>query len=137
MNTSFRLCGFERCLVAAPAYLEQIEVPQVPDDLGRCNFVQLDMIADKFVLQRGATEVTVRPEQSRVQVNSVAGARSALLAGLGVQKLPVSAVEADLKSGRLVRVLPEWSLPTLSIYAVWPASSHRSSLVRLLLEYLV
>ncbi|WP_350147914.1 LysR substrate-binding domain-containing protein [Haliea sp.] len=49
----------------------------------------------------------------------------------------MSEVSDDLAAGRLVRVLPEWSLPTLDIYAVWPESSHRSSLVKLLLEFLL
>lgn len=134
---SRKIGTFERCLVAAPSYLEAIQEPLVPEDLTRCDFVLLDMLTDKFVLQRGDEEVTVQPEQSRVLVNSVGGARSAVLAGLGVQKLPLSEVGEDLAARRLVRVLPEWSLPTLNIYAVWPASSHRNSLVRLLLEFLL
>lgn len=127
---------FERRLVAAPSYLEAIEPPLVPDDLNRCDFVSLDMVPDKFVLQQGKREATVQPERSRIVVNSVSGARSAILAGLGMQKLPLSEVASDLAAGRLVQVLPEWSLPTLNIYAVWPASNHRGSLVRLLLDYL-
>ena len=134
---SRKIGSFERCLVAAPSYLETIEKPVLPEDLNRCDFVLLEMLSDKFVLKRGKRKVTVQPEQSRILVNSVSGARSAVLAGLGMQKLPLSEVGEDLAAGRLVRVLPEWSLPTLDIYAVWPESSHRSSLVRLLLEYLL
>lgn len=134
---SRKIGTFERCLVAAPSYLETIEKPVVPQDLARCDFVLLDMLPDKFVLNRGQEEVTFRPEQSRVLVNSVIGARSAVLAGLGVQKLPLSEVGEDLAAGRLVRILPDWSMPTLNIHAVWPASSRRGSLVRLLLEFLL
>ncbi|WP_417415250.1 LysR family transcriptional regulator [Hoeflea sp.] len=134
---SRKIGTFERWLVAAPSYLETIEKPSVPQDLARCDFVLLDMLPDKFVLTRGTEEVTIHPDQSRVLVNSISGARSAVLAGLGLQKLPVSEIGEDLAAGRLVRVLPEWSLPTLNIYAVWPASSRRSSLVNLLLEFIL
>lgn len=134
---SLRIGTFERCLVAAPSYLETIERPVVPGDLARCDFVMLDMLPDRFVLRRGKEEVTVQPDQSRVLVNSISGARSAVLAGLGVQKLPMSAVAGDIAEGRLVRILPDWSLPTLGVHAVWPASSHRNSLVRLLLDVLM
>lgn len=134
---SRKIGTFERLLVAAPTYLETIEKPAVPQDLTRCDFVLLDMLPDKFVLRRGKAEVTVLPEQSRVVVNSISGARSAVLAGLGLQKLPLSEISEDLATGRLVRVLPDWSMPTLNIHAVWPGSSRRSSLVRLLLEYLL
>ena len=110
---------FERVLVAAPSYLQTIEKPLDPTDLARCDFVALDMLPDKFVLVRGKEEVTVLPEQSRVLVNSISAARSAVLAGLGVQKLPLSEIGEDLAAGRLVRILPDWSLPTLNIHAVW------------------
>lgn len=133
---SRKIGTFERCLVAAPAYLETIEKPLVPQDLARCDFVLMDMLPDKFVLTRGKEEVTFLPEQSRVLVNSISAARSAVLAGLGVQKLPLSEIGQDLAAGRLVRVLPDWSMPTLNIHAVWPGSSRRGSLVRLLLEFL-
>ena len=134
---SRKIGSFERCLVAAPSYLETIEKPVLPEDLNRCDFVLLEMLSDKFVLKRGKRKVTVQPEQSRILVNSVSGARSAVLAGLGLQKLPTNEIGEDLAAGRLVQVLPEWSLPTLNIYAVWPASSHRNSLIRLLLEFLL
>ena len=134
---SRKIGTFQRCLVAAPAYLETIEKPLAPQDLARCDFVSLEILPDKFVLVRDKEEVTVEPEQTRVLVNSISGARSAVLAGLGLQKLPMSEISDDLSSGRLVRVLPDWSLPTLNIYAVWPESSRRSSLARLLLEFLL
>lgn len=134
---SRKIGAFERRLVAAPSYLATIEEPVSPEDLARCEFVLLDMLPNKFILQRGGEEHNLQPEKSRVSVNSVASARSALIAGLGVQRLPHSEVEDDLASGRLVEILPDWSLPTINIYAVWPASSHHSSLVRLLLKYLV
>lgn len=134
---SRKIGTFERVLVASPEYLRRSPEPAVPDDLSDRAFVLLDMLPSKFVLQRNNVHVTVQAERASVVVNSVAGARSAVLAGLGMQRLPLVEVTEDLRAGRLVRVLPEWSLPILNIYAVWPESSQRSSLVRLLLEYLV
>ncbi len=134
---SRRIGTFERCLVAAPAYVAGIKPLVVPSDLSRCHFVVLSTHPEKFVLQRADEAVTVQPERSRVLVNSVAAARSAILAGLGVQRLPLSEVQQDLDRGHLVRLLPDWSLPTLNIHAVWPASSDRSRLVRMLLDDLL
>ena len=128
---------FERRLVAAPSYLDTIDPPTSPTDLANCDFILCDTIPEEFVLKRGSDEITIHSEQSRILMNSVGSARSALIAGLGVQRLPLSEVEDDLAAGRLVQLLPEWSLPTLNIYAVWPPSSHRNSLVKLLLEYLI
>ncbi|MGQ7843532.1 LysR family transcriptional regulator [Granulosicoccus sp. 3-233] len=134
---SRKIGTFERVLVAAPSYLESIDPLSSPTDLARCDFVVLDMLPEKFVLQQGGKEVTVQPERSRVLSNSISGARSAVLAGLGMQKLPLSEVAEDLAAGRLVAVLPEWSLATFNIHAVWPESSRRGALVGLLLKDLV
>ena len=134
---SRKIGTFERALVAAPHYLESIDRLSSPSDLTRCEFVLLDMLPEKFVLLREGEEVTVQPAQSQVITNSISGARSAVLAGLGIQKLPMIEVGADLAAGRLVQVLPGWSLATSNIYAVWPESSRRSTLVGLLLDYLL
>ena len=134
---SRKIGSFERALVAAPSYLESIDTLSSPGDLTRCDFVLLDMLPEKFVLLRGDEEVAVHPEQSRVLVNSISGARSAVLAGLGIQKLPLIEVGADLAAGRLVQVLPDWSMATSNIYAVWPESSRRGTLVGLLLDHLL
>lgn len=133
---SQKIGTFERCLVAAPAYLETIDLPTTPKDLVACNFVSLDTLPTKFVLQRGSSKTTIHPSISNLHLDSIASARSALLAGLGMQRLPLSEVEDDLSVGRLVRVLPEWSLPTLKIYAAWPDSGQPRGLLRLFLEFL-
>lgn len=134
---SRKIGTFERSLVAAPSYLESMGALKSPEDLARCDFVLLDMLPEKFVLHKGGAEVTVQPENSRVLVNSIDGAISAVRAGLGMQKLPLSEISDDLANGRLVKVLPDWTLETFNIYAVWPESSRRGTLVGLLLEYLL
>lgn len=134
---SRKIGTFERCLVASPSYLESREALTTPEDLSCCDFVMLDMLPEKFVLHKDGVNVVVQPEKSRVLVNSIGGAISAVLAGLGVQKLPLSEVSEELAAGSLVNVLPDWSLETYNIYAVWPESSRRGTLVGLLLEYLV
>lgn len=115
---SRKISTFERILVAAPSYLATIETLTEPADLNHCDFVLLDMLPEKFELIRENEKFIVQPERSRILVDSVNCARSAVLAGLGIQKLPLSEVGVDLAAGRLVRVLPEWSLPMLNIYAV-------------------
>jgi DNA-binding transcriptional LysR family regulator len=42
-----------------------------------------------------------------------------------------------LRSGRLRTVLPEWSLPSADIYAVFPTRSHLSAKTRALVDFLM
>jgi DNA-binding transcriptional LysR family regulator len=106
-------------------------------DLTRCDFVSMERLPGGITLIRGDETVEFIPERSRVQVNSVGAARSAVLAGLGLQRLPVSEIGADLAAGRLVRVLPDWRLPDLGVHAVWPETGKRSALTRRLVDHLV
>ena len=45
-----------------------------------------------------------------------------VVAGFGVQRLRLSEVAEDIVANRFLHVLPEWSLPTLDVFAAWPAS---------------
>lgn len=131
-----KIGSFERRLVAAPGYLNQIGAVDAVADLQRCDFVRMALLPETITLIRGLETVAFTPERSRVQVNSVGAARSAVIAGLGVQRLPVSEIAADLQAGRLVQLLPEWRLPDLGIYAVWPETGKRSALTRRLVDHL-
>ncbi len=122
---------FHRVLVASPDYLASVDPPITGiEDLPRCNFVSLAMLPDRFSMLRHGEVVEIQHEQAQVQVNAVTAAKSALLAGLGVQHMPVSEVESELQSGALVQVVPDWSLPMMSIYAVWPETGPQKHLTR-------
>jgi len=42
----------------------------------------------------------------------------------------------DVAQGRLVRLLPDWTLPGVGTYAVFPASRHVPAKVRALIDFL-
>lgn len=61
----------------------------------------------------------------------------AAIAGLGVTMLPDDYAEAAIADGRLVRVLPEWDMPSGSLQAVYPTQRGLPVAVRALLDALV
>jgi len=64
------------------------------------------------------------------------GVQAAAMAGAGIAILPDYALKNDIAAGRLVRLLPEWSLPGGGIYAVFPALVQRSQKVSVFIEAL-
>ncbi len=134
---SRRLGSFERKLVCAPSYLKALPKIKNPDDLKGADFVAMEDLADQVMLCKGGAEKMLSTSRGRVLVDNFAALRSALCAGLGVQRLPVSVAEVDLKSGALVELLPDWKIPDLGTYGVWPDTSRRSSLTRLLIDHVV
>ena len=57
--------------------------------------------------KKGSRELRVRV-QGRLAFNAVALIRSGALDGLGIAHLPEDLVDADIRRGRLVRVLSDW-----------------------------
>ncbi len=56
--------------------------------------------------------------------------------GAGIAVIPRAFVQSDLDGGSLVRVLPDWSLPTFDINAVYRAERGKSKAVRAFLDHL-
>lgn len=128
---------FERKIVCTPSYLANVGPIKKPQDLHRCEFVVMQSLPDSFRLHKAQHIFDITPENSRILVDSVTAARHAVLAGLGVQRLPMSEIADDLRDGRLVELLPEWSLPLLDINAVWPAAKQGSKLTARFLDHML
>lgn len=60
------------------------------------------------------------------------------LQGVGIALLPIFTAHHYLKSGQLIRVLPEYKThPESGIYAIFPQNKHVSTKLRLFIEHLV
>jgi DNA-binding transcriptional LysR family regulator len=81
-----------------------------------------------------ATQV---PAHARLAVNNGDFIASAASAGMGVARLPTFIVEEHLRSGRLRRILTEWTLPSLAVYAVYPHTRTLPAKTRRLIDFLV
>ena len=74
---------------------------------------------------------------SILQANNGDVLREAAIAGMGVILQPDFLLEDALADGRLVRVLPEWDVPAIGIFAVYTSRSHLAPKVRSFIDYLV
>ena len=129
---------FHRALVAAPELVKNHKKINTLDDLITCPFIAITMLPNSItLLNTDGQQVEFEPAQKRVEVNTINAAKSAVVAGLGIQHLPVSEIQEELDCGVLVRVLPKWSLPVLGMYAVWPDSGPQKNLTRRFIDYLV
>ena len=132
---SKRIGSFGRKLVASPAYLAERPKIRTLEDLQSCDFVSLAMLPDAITLIRKGQQITFEPENVRLEVHSLSSAKAAILEGLGVQHLPDSEVDPEIAQGLLTHVLPQWSLPELGVYAVWPDIGPQKKLTRRLIEF--
>ena len=114
---------FRAAYVGSPAYFSQRRPPGSPEELSTHCCIRygpdLDLFGHRWRFQRGAElrEVAIA---GQVTVNSPDVALRAALDGLGIAVTTEAQAEAFLRSGQLIRVLPEWSLRLPGFFLHYP-----------------
>lgn len=126
-------------IVGAPDYLRQHGAPSEPQQLvdHRCINLRLptsDTLNAWRLIQDGR-EMRVRVEGPLI-FNTIDLILDAAVAGLGLAYLPFDQVEWYLESGRLVRVLGEWTPPLPAYHLYYPSRRHSSAAFTLFVEAL-
>ncbi|MBI4808274.1 MAG: LysR family transcriptional regulator [Nitrosomonadales bacterium] len=125
-------------LYASPIYLALHSAPKHPDDLQRHVAVRMlstSGTAIPWTLSRGK-EVWENVPPGRLTMNSPSVIQQLLLDGVGIGALPDLFAAEDVRSKRLVRVLPDWSLPTIPAWAVVPMRRYLPAKTRSFLAHL-
>ncbi|MBI3140561.1 MAG: LysR family transcriptional regulator [Rhodocyclales bacterium] len=122
---------------AAPEYVARDGAPVSPQELRahRCLTYSYAAFGDtwRFFRDGKASAVQVK---GAFRANSGDMIRLAALAGLGIMMAPTFLAGADLRAGRLVRLLPDYETKPHKAYAVYLPGSRRSARVRAMYEYL-
>jgi DNA-binding transcriptional LysR family regulator len=125
-------------LVASPSLLEQRGVPGAPEQLGDWPCIAFGGAAERAsweLLGAGGRTVTIRIAP-RFIVNDFDVLCSAAVSGLGIALLPAQRCVQDVRSGRLRRVLPQWSSIERPLQAVYPSGRHLSPKMKVFLDHL-
>lgn len=125
-------------LYASPIYLALHPAPKTPEDLARHTAIR--MLSDlgqaiPWRLSRGK-KVWEEVPPGRLAINSPGVIQQLLLDGAGIGVLPDRFAEEDVRSKRLVRILPEWRLPSVPAWAVMPMRRYLPAKTRVFLAHL-
>jgi len=139
-NSSLRavkLGEFEQYVVASPGYLRRVKRPQVPEDLMGLDWVALTLLPTPLTwkFSSGSGESKTIHVKSRYCVDSPAALRSLLQQHAGVSILDEFNAQEGINTKRLIRLLPEWSLPSAGIYAVYPSGQQVPAKVRSFIDF--
>ncbi|MTV36392.1 LysR family transcriptional regulator [Duganella radicis] len=138
-NVARKLATSRNVLCASPDYLQQNGMPQSPPDLlhHRCIGYSYAATADEWQMLDAAGQPHAVKVSCVMHTNNGDTARAAALGGMGVIWQPTFLVGADLRAGRLQRVLPEYHMPDMEVLAVYPSRRHLSAKVRVMIDFLV
>ncbi|CAD2252694.1 LysR family transcriptional regulator [Xanthomonas arboricola pv. juglandis] len=135
---SRRLARTRMVLCASPDYLAERGTPQHPHELTRHDVISYTYWSsgDIWSFQGPQGEETVRTH-SRIHANNGDTCLAAALAHQGIILQPDFLVYADLDSGALVELMPEFRAAELGIFAVYPTRKQLPLKVRRLVDFLV
>lgn len=124
---------------ASPAYLERHGAPAVPADLGTHTCLQTVTPAfpvDEWAFQGPGGRETFVLGATKFRVNMADALAVAVAEGMGISVLPLYSAIEGLRSGELVRILPEYTSQHLNIYAVYPSRLYLDAKIRSYVEFL-
>jgi DNA-binding transcriptional LysR family regulator len=142
-----RLAQTEVVLCASPEYLDRHGRPQHPTELTAHDA----MLPPRSDLQRGITftcgvsgddeppgeVVTVVPRRPVLATAHVDTSYAAALHGLGIAGLPSFVIEDALLEHALERVLPQWRVLSMGIWAALPSRKHMPARTRAFMDFLL
>lgn len=125
-------------LVASPEYLARAGELAEPADLAKHPTLDYRLEFERRPWELiGPGGATARVEHTpRIVCHDFTVLRVAVLAGLGVARLPESVMREDLKNGALKRVLPEWMSPQGIVHVVFPTRRGLLPAVRAFIDFL-
>ena len=134
-----RIGTFRQLLVASPTITKAF-----PPDIGLEHVAAVPFVANTALKEpifwqfsRAGSEQRSISMRARMSADTTLAVYSAVRAGAGLSVLPEFLVVGDIEAGRLAHVLPEWSLPTGGIHAVYPATRFRPAKVGAFINMLV
>lgn len=132
------VCRVRRLLVGSPAYFASRERPQSPRDLAQHECLSYTYVPnpDRWRFLRASGEEEVAVFQGPLRANNADALRPMLLAGRGLAVQPEFAVGEDIKAGLLEVLMPEWSMPPISLNLLTPPGRHRPARVAAVIEFL-
>ncbi|MCZ4308253.1 LysR family transcriptional regulator [Vibrio atlanticus] len=131
----------KRTLVASPEYLEQFGEIKTPSDL-KSPFRMVEVVnkaarLPKWHLQLEAGESILIDLPCQLRVNTITACLTACVDGLGLAVLPEFICREHFKSGKLIRLLPEYEMPEVSVSLVYADRQLMPKRKKVFIDYLL
>ncbi|QFI55959.1 LysR family transcriptional regulator [Aeromonas simiae] len=134
-----RLADIGFVLAASPDYLLQHGAPQTPQELHQHNCITYqsrERRYDQWHFRHGRERQTVQVS-GNYRVDLAEAVRDAALAGLGIAYIADYLLDDELRQGRLIPLLPEWTpSQKMAVHAVYARREHLAPKIRHFIDFL-
>lgn len=126
----------QRLVIASPSYLARRGVPRTPADLLEHDGVIYGQSSggQEWLFRRGTSETSVYL-RTRLKLSAAEGVREAVLAGQGFAIASRWMFTPELKSGEVVSILEEWTLPPIDLWVIYPSGRLTSAKARAFIKW--
>ncbi|WP_419905196.1 LysR family transcriptional regulator [Kiloniella sp.] len=127
-------------LCAAPDYLKSRGTPTHPEQLHDHNclhYAYASSVQSWRFTNPKTSESIALDTTGNYQVNNSEAMYEAVLQGLGIGRMPTFIAGPDVAAGKLVSLMPDYILPSQTIYAMFPERRHLPAKVRAFIDFLV
>jgi DNA-binding transcriptional LysR family regulator len=132
-----RIGRTQRLMAASPAYLEAAGTPATPADLAAHAAIVGPVGTSDGVWSLHKDGQTVSaPLHCRLTVSTNEAAVAAAVAGIGIVTTTLWGCRAELASGSLIELLPEWTLGEVEVHGMFTPGRQPKPSARALVEYL-
>ncbi|MFA0057086.1 LysR family transcriptional regulator [Vibrio echinoideorum] len=131
----------KRALVASPEYLEQFGDIKTPADL-KPPFRLIEVVnkaarLPKWHLQLEDGESILIELPCQLRVNTITACLTACVDGLGIAVLPEFICRDHFQTGKLIRLLPEYDMPEVSVSLVYADRQLMPKRKKVFIDYLL
>ncbi|MEG1041175.1 MAG: LysR family transcriptional regulator [Pseudomonas sp.] len=131
-----RLSVCRSVICASPAYLREHPTPLQVEDLSQHNCLTHSYFGRNLWHFEVVGQSLSVPVQGSISANEAMTLQRAALAGAGIAMLPTYQAAAALRSGELVRLLPQAKPQELNLNAVYTSRKHMPATLRSMLDFL-
>jgi DNA-binding transcriptional LysR family regulator len=133
-----RLAESRQLLVGSPALLEQLGRPATPAELSRLPGLDLMRTSPRHTweFRNAAGHLASVAFEPRYAADDMYALRRAAEDGIGIAQFADYVVMDQIASGALEIILPDWTLPSGIVYAVFPSRRGLSPAVRSFVDFL-
>jgi len=132
-----RLASTRMMLCASPGYLKQRGTPTTPQDLTQHTMMAYSLWNNQEEWRCQGPQGPVRVRiQARILSNNGETCRMIALQDGGILLQPGFIMADDIRTGKLVELLPQYQFDSLGIYVVYPSRRQLPLKVRAMIDYL-
>ncbi|WP_128921366.1 LysR family transcriptional regulator [Bradyrhizobium nanningense] len=132
-----KIIQLPRILIASPTYLQERGMPTTPSDLAHHSvIIGPAHPSPTFSFRKDGRLISVRVD-SQLTITINEGATASAVAGLGIAASSENSARAELRAGKLVRVLPDWDFGSMEVNALFASGKTIKPAARAFADFLL